>query len=209
MTLISLPACVNSTIRRSTAAIQSMFSVPLSMAIFAPADSANHSTGTPSRSARSSAAMIRRHSGSASEPSARVGSPRMRDALHALRVALGRIADQSDDDAGGVVCKRPVDRHEAAAVVEVVLGEGPVRGGQQPGDLGRVHEAAPAGGDDAPRALVEGLRGRSGGSSTSTTISLPAGAEKRRTCGRTLPSGARMRTLMSTVSSPRPVAMGA
>ena len=74
-TLISPPACVNSMIRRSTAAIQSMFSVPLSIAIFAPAESANHSNGTPSSSARSSAAMIRRHSGSASEPSARVGSP--------------------------------------------------------------------------------------------------------------------------------------
>ena len=74
-TLISPPAWVNSTIRRSTAAIQSMFSVPLSIAIFAPAESANHSTGTPSSSARSSAAMMRRHSGSASEPSARVGSP--------------------------------------------------------------------------------------------------------------------------------------
>ena len=41
----------------------------------APAESANHSSGTPSSSARSSAAMIRRHSGSASAPSARVGSP--------------------------------------------------------------------------------------------------------------------------------------
>jgi hypothetical protein len=33
--------------RRSTRAIQSMFSVPLSIEIFAPADSANHSSGTP------------------------------------------------------------------------------------------------------------------------------------------------------------------
>ena len=60
--------------RRSTAAIQSMFSVPLSMAMRAPEDTANHSTGTRSRSARSSAAMIRRHSGSARLPSPRVGS---------------------------------------------------------------------------------------------------------------------------------------
>ena len=52
-----------------------MFSVPESMAIFAPEESANHSTGTPRPSARSSAAITRRHSGSASEPSARVGSP--------------------------------------------------------------------------------------------------------------------------------------
>ena len=73
--LISPPASVNCTIRRSAAATQSMFSVPESMAIFAPEESANHSHGTPSCSARSSAAMIRRHSGSASEPSERVGSP--------------------------------------------------------------------------------------------------------------------------------------
>ena len=45
-TLISPPAWVNSMIRRSTAAIQSMFSVPLSIAILAPAESANHSSGT-------------------------------------------------------------------------------------------------------------------------------------------------------------------
>ena len=74
-TLISPPACVKRTIRRSAAATQSMFSVPESIAIFAPEESANHSHGTPSCSARSSAAMIRRHSGSASEPSDRVGSP--------------------------------------------------------------------------------------------------------------------------------------
>ena len=74
-TLISPPACVKCTIRRSAAATQSMFSVPESMAILAPDETANHSHGTPSSSARSSPAMIRRHSGSASEPSARVGSP--------------------------------------------------------------------------------------------------------------------------------------
>ena len=53
-----------------------MFSVPLSMAILAPAERANHSSGTPIFSARSSAARIRRHSGSASEPIAPIGSPR-------------------------------------------------------------------------------------------------------------------------------------
>ena len=44
--LTSPPAWVNSISRRSTAPIQSMFSVPLSMAMRAPDDSANHSTGT-------------------------------------------------------------------------------------------------------------------------------------------------------------------
>ena len=73
--LISCPAWVNSTIRRSAAAVQSMFSVPESMATLAPDDTAYHSTGTCSCSARSSAATIRRHSGSASEPSERPGSP--------------------------------------------------------------------------------------------------------------------------------------
>ena len=58
-TLISPPAWVNSTIRLSAAATQSMFSVPESIEIRAPADSANHSTGTRIRSARSRAAMTR------------------------------------------------------------------------------------------------------------------------------------------------------
>ncbi len=74
-TLISPPAWVNSTIRRSVRAIQSMFSVPESMEMRAPADTANHSSGMPSRSARSSAAITRAHSGSDSAPSALVGSP--------------------------------------------------------------------------------------------------------------------------------------
>ena len=74
-TLISPPAWVNSTIPRSAREIQSMVSVPESIAIFAPAEMANHSTGACSRRASSMAARIRRHSGSASAPSARVGSP--------------------------------------------------------------------------------------------------------------------------------------
>ena len=73
--LISPPAWVNPTIRLSAAATQSMFSVPESIEIRAPAESANHSSGTPLRSARSSAAITRAHSGSDSAPSALVGSP--------------------------------------------------------------------------------------------------------------------------------------
>ena len=75
-TLISPPAWVKVTMRRSAAATQSMFSVPESIAMRAPEDSANHSTGTSSSSARSSAAITRRHSASASEPRPLVGSPR-------------------------------------------------------------------------------------------------------------------------------------
>ena len=74
MMFTSPPRWVNSMSARSTSAIQSMFSVPLSIAIRAPEDTANHSTGTRSFSARSSAAMMRRHSGSARLPRPRVGS---------------------------------------------------------------------------------------------------------------------------------------
>ena len=73
--LISPPAWVNSTIRLRAAATQSMFSVPDSIEIRAPDDSANHSSGTAIRSARSIAAMTRAHSGSDSAPSDLVGSP--------------------------------------------------------------------------------------------------------------------------------------
>ena len=86
-TLISPPCWVNSMIRCSAAATQSMFSVPESMAIFAPADSANHSTGTPSSSARSSAAMIRRHSGSATRAQRLRRVAEQDHARHALGVA--------------------------------------------------------------------------------------------------------------------------
>ncbi len=44
-TLISPPSWVNSISPRSTREIQSMFSVPESMAILAPAETANHSIG--------------------------------------------------------------------------------------------------------------------------------------------------------------------
>ena len=74
-TLISPPAWVNSTIRRSAAATQSMFSVPESIAIFAPEETANHSTGTPSCSARSSAAITRGTPARRASRAPRVGSP--------------------------------------------------------------------------------------------------------------------------------------
>ena len=74
--LSSWPSCVKSTILRRTSAIQSMFSVPLSIAIFAPAETAIHSSGMPFSAARSIAALMRRHSASAREPIARLGSPR-------------------------------------------------------------------------------------------------------------------------------------
>ena len=75
-TLTSPPAWVKVIRRRSTRATQSMFSVPLSIEILAPDDSANHSTGSPISSARSMRGHDARHSGSATVPSALVGSPK-------------------------------------------------------------------------------------------------------------------------------------
>ncbi|MPM67515.1 hypothetical protein SDC9_114438 [bioreactor metagenome] len=77
-TFTTPPAWVYSTTRRSAAATQSRFSLPDSIEIRAPELSVYHSTGTPSASARSRAAMTRRHSGAASAPSPLVGSPHSR-----------------------------------------------------------------------------------------------------------------------------------
>ena len=78
MTLISPPSWVNSMIARSTREIQSMFSVPESMAIFAPAETAYHSIGASSltrqRDRRATTRLALRPRPDA--PSARVGSPR-------------------------------------------------------------------------------------------------------------------------------------
>ena len=73
--LISPPAWVKSTIRLSAAATQSMFSVPESIEIRAPDDSANHSTGTPQPLGEVERGDDPRHSGSDSAPSDLVGSP--------------------------------------------------------------------------------------------------------------------------------------
>ncbi len=114
MMLISWPACVNSMSRRSTFAIQSMFSVPLSIAIFAPAESANHSSGTRICSAMSSAAMMRAHSGLASDPTSLLGSPRMMTRV----IPSGNFSvtlRTSPTTTFAVFCPYgPVDRHELA-----------------------------------------------------------------------------------------------
>ena len=153
--LISPPAWVKLTIRRSAAATQSMFSVPESIAIRAPEETANHSTGTSSRSARSSAAITRVHSGSASEPSPRVGSPSSATRSIPSGWRSVRLRISADDDARRVGGGRAVDRDELAVVVEVVLLEVAV---EQLDDLGRVHEPAAARGDDPLGAVVERLQ---------------------------------------------------
>ena len=167
-TLISPPACVNSTIRRSTAAIQSMFSVPLSIAIRAPEESENHSSGTPSSSARSSAAMIRRHSGSASAPSARVGSP-----ISVTRVMPSgwrsvKLRSSPTTIPAGLVAGGRSTGTSRSSLVEVELDERAgglpglrplvAAGGEQLDDLGRVQQPAAPRGDDPQRSLVQRLQ---------------------------------------------------
>ena len=141
--LISPPAWVNSTIRLSAAATQSMFSVPEVIETRAPEDSANHSTGT-----RHPLGQVQR----GDHPRAlRLGQraqrlDRVAEQHHpgdAVRVPPGRRADHPGDEARGVPARRPVHRHQQAAAVQVVLGEPAPRPGQHAGQLVRVHVAAP------------------------------------------------------------------
>ena len=74
-TLISPPSWVNSISPRSTREIQSMFSVPESIAILAPGGDREPLDRSAELPASVSAASTRRHSGSAIAPSALVGSP--------------------------------------------------------------------------------------------------------------------------------------
>ena len=139
--LISPPAWVNSTIRLSAAATQSMFSVPDSMEIRAPADSAYHSSGTRSRSARSSAAMTRRHSGSDSAPSDLVGSPSSTTRVTPWGCRGVAVVTTPATMAAVLRPLGPVHRHQRAGLVEVVLGEV----AEQAGQLVRVDRVAAAG----------------------------------------------------------------
>ena len=122
-TLISPPSWVNSMIPRSTREIQSMVSVPESIAILAPAERANHSTGTCSRSASSSAARTRRHSGSASAPSARVGSPSSTTRRIPSGYRLVGVLTTPSTRLAVFEPMSPVHRHRGASLVQVVLGE--------------------------------------------------------------------------------------
>ncbi len=156
-TLTSRPAWVCSTRRRRTRATQSRFSLPLSMAIFAPADRANHSIGTSIAAARSMAARRRRHSGSAIEPIALVGSPSTTtrrtpsgwrtvgdEATPTTTPALFAPAGRST----GTSC--PSSSRSCSTNEPSVAGE-------QRDQLVRVDHAAPTSGDDLLVVVVERL----------------------------------------------------
>ena len=141
--------------------------------------------------------MIRRHSGSATEPSAFVGSPSSTMRVHALGVAVGEGARHADDDAGLVHRRRAVDRHQLAVVVEVVLDELAAR------DAARAVARAPgastltsSAGCTEPRRRActirrapssSGCSGRVAGSSISTITPRPAGANSRSSRSRSSP----------------------
>ena len=131
MTLISPPSWVKVMIRRSARDTQSMFSVPLAIEMVAPEDSANHSTGTDSFSARSIAATTRRAFGFGDGAQCFGGVAEQRDPGHALGVAVGRAGHHADDQPGGVASVGAVHRDQRAGVVEVVFDEAAVGAGEQ------------------------------------------------------------------------------
>ena len=117
-----------------------MFSVPLSIEILAPAESAYHSSGTPIDSAMSSAPRMRRHSGSASDPTSRLGIAEQRDARHAFRILRGPVRQEPDDHVRRVLPVGPLDRHQRPGLVQIEFQEGPRRNvGRRPCMFGR-HE---------------------------------------------------------------------
>ena len=95
MMLISPPSWVNVMIRRSALATPSMFSVPLSIEIFAPEDRVNHSTGTPSSSARSMRGHHDRALGDRHRAERLGRVAEQRDPGDALRVPGGRRGDHA------------------------------------------------------------------------------------------------------------------
>ena len=102
-----------------------MFSVPESIEIRAPADSANHSTGTDIRSARSSAAMIRAHSGLGHRAQRPGRVTEQHHAGDALGVPVGRRAWRRPATMPALLPPGARSTGTRGAVrVEVVLDEG-------------------------------------------------------------------------------------
>ncbi len=160
-TLISPPSWVNSMIPRSTREIQSMVSLPESIAIFAP-----DGDGEPlHRGVEPPRQLDRREH----PPALRLGDraqclgrvAEQHDPAHALRVARGGRADHPEHQVGRVPAGRPVDRHRRPVLVEVVLGErarsavAVGRAGDQRDELVGVDRAAAAGPDHLLRIGVQ------------------------------------------------------
>ncbi len=151
--LISPPSWVNSTIRLSAAATQSMFSVPDvhrdpgAGGQRVPLQRHPHPLGQVERGDHAAALRL----GQRAERLRRVAE--QHDPGDALRVPRGRRGDHAGDDRRGVAPLRPVDRHQRVVVVEVVLDEV----AEQAGQLVRVHRVAAARAQHLLPVVVERL----------------------------------------------------
>ncbi len=202
---------------RSTSAIQSMFSVPLSMAISAPDETANHSTGTRRRSARSSAARIRRHSGSARLPSPWVGSLSSATRVIPSGTAAVRLVisptttlavfspgsrstgTRSPSESRSYSVKLPGGN--PAAVPSCGVSSRTISYG-----YGTPNRSATS---TFCRYGVSGRTGSSPGCRSSTVMPWPPTPTTSRTASRVVPPGSGIRTRSSTFSRPAPAASGA
>ena len=72
--------------------------------------------------------MIRRHSSSAERAQAAARVAGDEDPVHPFRDRGHHVADDADDEVGGVLAAGPVDPHELVVLVEVVLDEARPRG---------------------------------------------------------------------------------
>ena len=130
----------------------------------APADSANHSIGT----SISCGEVDRREHPTALGLGDRAHRPggvaEHGDSRDALRVALGRACVTTPTTTPARFrAGRPVDRHEPAVVVQVVLDERAALAGEQRHQFVGVDEPSPPGLDDLAGVVVERLHRRSGG----------------------------------------------
>ena len=100
-----------------------MFSTPLSMEIFAPAE-----MGEP---LERNVLLFGEFQGSENAPAFRLGErtqvlagiPQQHDACHAFGILVGEVANDADDDVGLVLAIRTIDRDQPALGIEIVLDE--------------------------------------------------------------------------------------
>ena len=154
--------------------------------------------------------MMRGHSGSAIEPSARVGSPSSATRGHALGVAVGRRAHDADDDAGACCC--PGGRSTGTSGRR---RRGRARRTCRPRAVSSGHQLVRVHGAAAPRAqhllgvVVERLQRPVGGSVTrrDARARLVADTRQRRRAARR-PAARSARLRSPPARGPRPSVSG-
>ncbi len=93
------------------------------MEILAPAEMGNHSRGTPFARAKSKAARMRRHSGSAMRAQILARISQQQNAGHALGILGGKVANHANHDVGFVLAVGTIDRDQTASRVKIMLDE--------------------------------------------------------------------------------------